>query len=228
MITSNTLSRTFHLRYQDQVATGFVIDVDARQYLVTAKHFVPNAVDHIALDLLHDGIWKTIDAKLVGHAPGKIDITVLTLPQIMVGSDHVLLPDMGGMILGQEAFFLGFPYGLFGQIGDLNSNYPVPFVKRATVSSVSVSENGPAIVFLDGHNNKGFSGGPVIFKENDLGNFKVAAVISGYRFSNEPIYNGEEELPVTYRYNTGIIISYGIKHAVAIARSNPIGYPTDA
>jgi hypothetical protein len=79
---------------------------------------------------------------------------------------------------------------------------------------------------LDGHNNPGFSGGPVLFKEQEHGELKVAAVVSGYRFENEPIYHGEQELPVTYRYNTGIIISYGIKHAVALATTNPIGVPT--
>ena len=54
MITTNALSRTFHLRYQGQTATGFLIDIDAKQYLVTAKHFVPELVDLAILDLLHD------------------------------------------------------------------------------------------------------------------------------------------------------------------------------
>ena len=94
--------------------------------------------------------------------------------------------------------------------------------------SISVSEVGPTVIFLDGHNNKGFSGGPVLFKEQEHGELKVAAVVSGYRFSNEPVYQGDQELPVTYRYKTGIIISYGIKHAVALATANPIGVPTDA
>lgn len=228
MITTNALSRTFHLRYQAQTATGFLIDVDGKQYLVTAKHFVPEVTDIAILELLHDGSWKQIPAQLVGHGPGKIDITVFALPRALVASDYVLKPDMGGIVLGQEAFFLGFPYGLFGDAGDINSNYPVPFVKRATVSSVSVSETGPAIVFLDGHNNKGFSGGPVLFKDQEKGELKIASVVSGYRFANEPVYHGEQELPVTYRYNTGIVISYGIKHAVALANANPIGPITDA
>ena len=228
MISTNALSRTFHLRYQGQTATGFLIDVDAKQYLVTAKHFVPEVVDVVVLELLHDGTWKKVPAQLVGHGAGEVDITVLALSQLMVANDYVLKPDMGGIVLGQEAFFLGFPYGLSGHVGELNSNYPVPFVKRATVSSISVSEVGPTVIFLDGHNNKGFSGGPVLFKEQEHGELKVAAVVSGYRFSNEPVYQGDQELPVTYRYNTGIIISYGIKHAVALATANPIGVPTDA
>lgn len=202
MITFNALSRTFHLRLGDQTAPGFLIDVESKQYLVTAKHFVPKVTDVVVLELFHDGTWKKVPSKLVGHAPGEIDITVLALPYRLVASDYVLKPDIGGIILGQEAFFLGFPYGLFGQAGELNSNYPMPFVKRATVSSLSASAAGPAIVFLDGHNNPGFSGGPVLFKEQEHGELKVAAVVSGYRFANEPVYHGEQKLPVTYRYNT--------------------------
>lgn len=226
MITFNALSRTLHLRLGDQAATGFLIDVEGKQYLVTAKHFVQEVTDLVVLELLHNGSWKKVPVQLVGHAPGEIDITVLALPKLLVASDYVLKPDMGGIILGQEAFFLGFPYGLFGQAGELNSNYPVPFVKRATVSSVNVSEAGPTIIFLDGHNNPGFSGGPVLFKEQGHGELKVAAVVSGYRFANEPVFQGEQQLPITYRYNTGIIISYGIKHAVTLASTNPIGVPT--
>lgn len=223
MITFNALSRTFHLRLADQTATGFLIDVEAKQYLVTAKHFVPEVTDVVILELHHDGSWKKVPAKLVGHAPDNIDITVFALPKVLVASEYILKPDMGGIILGQEAFFLGFPYGLFGTAGELNSNYPTPFIKRATVSSISVSETGSSIIFLDGHNNPGFSGGPVLFKEKEQGELKVAAVVSGYRFSNEPVYQGQQALPITYRYNTGILISYGIKHAVALAKANPIG-----
>lgn len=225
MITFNALSRTFHLRLGDQAATGFLIDVEAKQYLVTAKHFVPEVTDVIVFEVLHDRSWKKIPARLVGHAPGEIDITVLALPKPLVASDYILTPDMGGIVLGQEAFFLGFPYGLFGDVGEFNSNYPMPFVKRATVSSMSVSEDGPAIIFLDGHNNPGFSGGPVLFKVQEHGELKVAAVVSGYRSVNAPVYQGEQALPLTYRYNTGIVISYSIKHAVALATENPIGAP---
>ena len=147
------------------------------------------------LDILHNGAWKGIPAKFVGHAEEPIDITVLALPHSLVAADRILKPDMGGIILGQQAFFLGYPYGLFGEVGDLNSNYPVPFVKRCTVSSLNVSPTGACVLFLDGHNNKGFSGGPVLFQENEHGELKVAAVISGYRFANEPVYQGDQELP---------------------------------
>ncbi len=35
-------------------------------------------------------------------------------------------------------------------------------------------------------------------------------VISGYRYKEEPIYQGEQPVLLAYRYNTGIVISYGL------------------
>jgi hypothetical protein len=91
-----------------------------------------------------------------------------------------------------------------------------------------MQDDGVQHFFLDGHNNPGFSGGPVVFKEPNKNEFKVASVISGYRYTNEPIFAGEEKVPLAYRYNTGIIISYGIKHGVDLIESNPIGLPIKA
>lgn len=126
MITTNALSRTFHLRHAGQTATGFLIDIESRQYLVTAKHFVPDVANIVILEIFHDAAWKQVPAQLVGHGEGEIDISVLALSQLMVANDYTLKPDMGGIVLGQEAFFLGFPYGLFSLGGEMNSNYPLP------------------------------------------------------------------------------------------------------
>jgi hypothetical protein len=128
---------------------------------------------------------------------------------------------MGGLIWGQDVFFLGFPYGWSSDIGTINRNFPMPFVKKAILSCMQT--NNIHCLFLDGHNNPGFSGGPVVFKEPNKQDYKVAAIISGYRYTKEPIFSGEDQLPLEYRYNTGIIVSYGIKHAVDLINSNPIG-----
>ncbi len=127
--------------------------------------------------------------------------------------------------MGQEVFFLGFPYNLFADIGATNRDFPLPFVKRATLSSMSNDPNED-ILFLDGHNNLGFSGGPVVFKAPGAQDFRVAGVVSGYRFEEEPIYSGDTPTQLAFRYNTGIIISYSIRHAVELIKANPIGVQT--
>ncbi len=47
--------------------------------------------------------------------------------------------------------------------------------------------------------------------------------MSGYRYSEEPIFAGEAELSLKFRENTGIVLVFGIQHAVDLARANPIG-----
>ena len=78
-------------------------------------------------------------------------------------------------------------------------------------------------LLLDGHNNAGFSGGPVVRRLN--GNEQsVIAVVSGYRYDRGRMRdeNGNET-SYTYDTNTGIIVAHNIRHAVELVASNPIG-----
>jgi hypothetical protein len=86
------------------------------------------------------------------------------------------------MYLSQDAYFLGYPYGLHAEGGSLNAHFPLAIVKKACLSMFALG--GPdAYILLDGHNNPGFSGGPVVFAPNGQGApTNVAAVVSGYKY----------------------------------------------
>jgi Trypsin-like peptidase domain len=224
LITSNAIQRTYHPKISDQSATGFVIDVDGRQYLITAKHFAGHLQGQNAIEVFHNNQWNVVSATTIGNAPDEIDITVLALTFPLAHPNLVLLPDMGGLIFGQEVYFLGFPFGLFGDVSSANNNFPLPFVKGGIASCFTKSPGGYDVVFLDAINNRGFSGGPVIFKEPGSTDFKVASVISGYRYNPEPVYQGDQQLPVSIRENTGLVISYPINYAVELIKQNPNGH----
>jgi len=51
-------------------------------------------------------------------------------------------------------------------------------------------------------------------------------VVSGYRYIDEPVYAGAGATPLTYRYNTGIIVSHGVETAFDLIAARPIGCPT--
>ena len=131
--------------------------------------------------------------------------------------------DPGNIILGQEVYFLGFPYGLNTNMGELNRNFPVPFIKKAILSAVYGKLD---LLFLDGHNNPGFSGGPVVFSQGraPANAFSVAGVISGYRESTQPVYRAGEATAFESAYNTGIICAYGIRHVIRLIDQNSIGF----
>ena len=223
MVTSNIIHRTFQIKWQEKFGSCFTIDVDRKQYLCTAKH-VLEGFNTGKIELWHEERWKSLEVEFVGYGSEGTDICVLS-PGIQLSPALPLLPRMDNIVLGQEVYFLGFPYGLRTEMPDLNRFFPLPFVKQATLSAMILGEK-KNILFLDGHNNPGFSGGPVVFKEIGSSNNElyVASIVAGYRSAFEPILDEKgNETPLRYLANTGIIISYSIKHALDAIRENPIG-----
>ena len=219
MITSNVVHRVFRIRYGGSAGTGFTIEVEGREYLVTAKHVVQLLGGSDEIDVFSNGDWSPHEVNLVGHAPDDADISVLAATQRLTPPDLPMGTTHEGLTYGQDAYFLGFPYGFLGKFILGESGYPLPFVKKATLSLFDDKK-----LFLDGHNNPGFSGGPVVFTEPTKHEYKVAAVISGYRAVEEPVYDGARESGLTYQYNTGIIVAHAIDWALDLIHANPIGY----
>ena len=77
-------------------------------------------------------------------------------------------------------------------------------------------------LLLDGHNNPGFSGGPVVCQiANEL---TAIGIVSGYHNEPKSIYVGQSETPFTYYDNTGIVVAAAIDHALDLIQRNPIGF----
>ncbi len=225
MITFNVIDRIFAIKYGDAIGTCFTIDVDKKQYIVTARHVVNKIKDNEKIYICHENTWKPITIRLVGHAEGTIDVSVISINSLL-SPNYPLDPSMDNLSYGQDVYFLGFPYGFSANYGEFSRNLPIPFVKKAIVSCV-INNDGIIEIYLDGHNNPGFSGGPVVFKEQNKRDFKVAGIISGYFPEDKPIYQNNQELPLTYKYNTGIIIAFSIKHAIDLITKNPVGLKTN-
>lgn len=226
MVSANVLQRVFRLKYGQSCGTCFSVDIDNREYIVTAKHVIEGFSGSGIVEIFHDNKWVPIAAQLVGAGAGEVDVAVLSLAQQLAPNWHLPLPaDDKDIFFGQDVYFLGFPYHLFTDIGQNNRNFPIPFIKKAIVSSISKGQHTAQLYYLDGHNNPGFSGGPIVFTIPGSRDFRVAAVVSGYRFEQESIYAGEQQTPLSYRYNTGLILGYGVFHAVELIQANPIGLP---
>jgi hypothetical protein len=230
MITTNVLHRVFRLRFKGKYGTCFTIDIDNKQYLITAKHLLEGITRSDRIEIYYNNTWAMLDVVLLGTSDSEVDVAVLR-PSIQLSPDFPLEATIGGILLAQDAYFLGFPYGIGADVGELNRDFPVPFIKKCIISLITDDSTEGRIIYLDGYNNPGFSGGPVIFCNpaipvSDLNPYKVAAIIKGFRREDEPVYdNTGTRTHLNYRYNTGIVVSYGINHAVDIIRSNPDGFP---
>lgn len=229
--TTNILRRTFHIRYGSQVATCFTVDHADRQYLVTARHVIEGFPASGEVSLFRNGGWYSVSCQRVGFARDGIDIAVLA-PPTQISPTFTCSPTSAGLAVGQDAFFLGFPYGLRTDAPGLNGDFPLPLVKKVCVSSMVGGADSTQLFLLDGINNVGFSGGPVVFYPlNGTRELRVAAVISAYHQTWADVHirdrNNEAmevtSTPFVAKENTGIIISYSIAHAMQVIEQNPIG-----
>lgn len=225
MIPTEVFRRVFQFKHGTSTGTCFAIDVNDKQYLCTAKHCLPS-FESDTIEIYHDSQWKLLEVDLVGYGSHSSDVCVLAPNIRIVEASLTLDATWEGLCYGQEMFFLGFPYRMRMDGRDLNLQFPLPFVKRATVSAFDFKKDAESVLYLDGHNNPGFSGGPVVFKPatSTRSDWCVAAIVSGYRLDEVPVLDNKgKETGNVVRANTGIIRAYGIKHVLEAIHSNPIG-----
>lgn len=230
-LTGNVITRVFLIRYGTEMGSSFTIEVDQRQYLVTAKHLVSGIVDGDEIYLRRSDKWEPIKVKVINCEPQDLDISVLVLP-MQISPTLPLDPTMDKMILGQEIYFLGFPYGMSNKSGNMNNWFPLPFIKKGILSAIDSRPNGYSVIYVDGHNNPGFSGGPVVFYHSKTKHFRVAAVVSSYKNQIDKVFLLEGTQGVNMRRrdtnlfaltNSGILRAYSIDPAIEAIKKRPIG-----
>jgi len=224
------MNRVFQIadRNTNATATAFTLEIDQRQYLITAKHVLPGIKDGETILLRIGDKWQTFPVQVINLARTNTDIVVLIPPRVIAKAlpiDATII----GMYLGQDVNFFGFPYkdlhtsGLIGipnpQFGLVPGEVMVtPFIKRGLVSAMQDN-----VIWLDGINNPGFSGGPVVCYNRDTRRVQIIAVVSGYLNASDAVRLRGQPTELLSLSNSGIIKSYMIEDAVAAIRSRPEG-----
>ena len=228
------------LRLKTATATGsaFTIEVDGKQYLITARHLLEGFGSEGEIELWVESRWSKVRAHAIYPSKAVVDIAALDLGR-PVTVTFPLEPSSGGLTLGQQVYFLGYPFGLgtsrsepippgFGEL---------PFLKSGIVSAVDDRDPQAGILYLDGQNNPGFSGGPIVFWHSASRSFRVAGVVRGYQNEALPVLKrknlddpGAKAYSDLYtRANSGIVIGYDIRHIVeairASGRQSPLPLP---
>ena len=67
IIGSSFTNRVFMIKYGEAIGTSFVIDVDNKQYFVTAKHVISKAKENDLIGIYSNGIFKDYALHLIGH-----------------------------------------------------------------------------------------------------------------------------------------------------------------
>lgn len=224
-IDSDIFSRVFCIRCGSRRGTGFSVDVDDRQYLITATHLLQERQDGKVLELFHGGKWKPLETTLIGSGPPQIDVTILAL-QFRITLPEILLPPLGTSLQhGQEVLCLGFPLGEWKRVEGATPSFPTPFLKRGVVAYVSDPSSAVKCVFVDCLPNPGFSGGPVLFREKKEVGWRVGAIVSGFEYDHHPIHFGDDQVQLSADPNSrDLMVAYDMNQAINLINLNPSGF----
>jgi len=161
-IPGNVMSRVFEIRVGKAIGTSFFVPVNGKEYLFTANHVVEGVGEQGDIELLNNNQWQALNVRVI-HADSRCnDVAVLILKPKAWTVNADPLVSTHSLFVGQEIYFLGFPYGLVVQAN--NYNWTFPLVKHGYTSAVAkcsdIETGAPSekeLILLDGFNNPGFS-----------------------------------------------------------------------
>lgn len=220
MITGNIIGRTINIKYNGSTGTSFAFDYDSKQYYITAKHVIENIKDGDCLEVLYNKVWNKHSIKLVGHSKN-YDISVIVLDDCKIESEPII-GDSDNVVYSGDVYFLGFPYNISNLTHKKDDILPLPLVKKGIISGFKNDEPVKTF-FIDGINNPGFSGGPIVYRFPNSVEVKICGVVSGFRYELQRVKSIDETTEMDIKVNTGIIIGYGIEEAINLIISNPVG-----
>ena len=254
-IAANLLARVKKIVVGSVAGTAFAIELDGRQYLVTAKHVVAGQPDANASVRIYRGRNSFSDLQVdILRCDDPVDIAVLMPKQSIEPVTYApLIATSDKIAAGEDIYFVGYPFA-DPALNSLVGEDAVGFIRKGILSAIR--QVGQAtVLYLDGMNNPGFSGAPVFFRDllQQGQPFKVAAVVSGYRPSQSDIMKlvpiSEAEITNEDRArnlivkmpngrfgkllgtdyvttnNTGIVVAYSIDHAVERIRRGAAAEP---
>jgi len=126
---------------------------------------------------------------------------------------HALPATTNEIFLSQDAYIVGFPFGMEITVGKETADFPVPLVKKGIISALFLSSSDNVKYFLvDAYNNPGFSGGPLIcLKNNNPMHPQVIGVISSYRFEWKSVIDKNGKVTdLKYQSHANLTVAHAI------------------
>jgi|SRR5579872_4448195 len=210
-VPGEILQRTLYISYGNEGGTAFKVDYHGKVYLVTAKHVVAGAPQNGAtIRIWQQGDWKDYHTvKTIYPSSPDVDIAIFETDETIPTPYTVAAT--GSLTLGQPVWFLGFP---FGGLGTRWYGGRFAFIKRGTMSGIDSTDPNAVVLYIDGFNNPGFSGGPIVCWDFNKHIYEVIGVVQGYKpEAAKALINGQA-VDTQILVNSGILVSYSINHAM--------------
>lgn len=219
-VPTEILQRTLFIKVGDEGGTAFKVDRNGKLYLVTARHMVAGLpISGATIQIWQSDKWvdyKTV--KTLFPVSDDVDIAVLETDEKVSQPFQIQMAprNSGGVTFGQQVWFLGYPYGLGSHlIGPQQGSWAeFPFIKRGTMSAIDSSNPNAIVLYIDGFNNPGFSGGPIVYWDFSGRVYEVLGVVKGYREDTAKVMVNGKRVDTAILVNSGILVGYSILHAI--------------
>jgi hypothetical protein len=204
------------IKVGNSTATAFTVDYKGAIYLVTARH-VAGALpeNNPVLQMFLKDKWEELHlSKRLLPPSADVDIAVFATGEKIAKPFQVGLSSEGeGPTMGQQVWFLGYPFGDTAMTTRMGDGI-LPFIKRGTISVINGNKPDAVVLYIDGFNNPGFSGGPIVYWEFQKHAYRLLGVVQGFRNDTAKIMVNKQQLDTNVLVNSGILTGYSIKHVI--------------
>lgn len=211
-VPGEMLMRTMLIDTGTKYGTAFKIDYQGRIYLVTARHMVEGMpTSKATFHVWKENRWQDLTTvRTLFPKSSDVDIAVLQTDEKIAQPYQITADDTGGGVtFGQQVWFLGYPFRLMTR-GPSGETFA--FMKRGSLSAIDSRNLDAVLIFIDGFNNEGFSGGPIIYWDFKKRQYSLLAVVKGYLNDNAIVKVNGEDVKTQYLVNSGILIGFSTKH----------------
>ena len=215
-LPAEILQRTLFIKAGNVTGTAFAIDYKGKLYLVTARHVVTGVPESNAIiQVRQSDKWEDLHTLKTLFPPStEVDIAVFET-DVKVPEPFKVMSSgkTSDVIMGQQLWFLGYPWGI-GSHFDNYQGKTIPFIKKGTMSAIDWTNHDAVVLYIDGFNNPGFSGGPIVFENLNSHTFQIIGVVMGYKEDTAKVLVNGKHLDTELLVNSGILIGYSIEHAL--------------
>jgi len=209
MITANILQRVFRIQHNNKTGSAYTVEKGEQQYLISASHVFEGALEVKSLLIFHDSIWKSIEVEVVYNCL-HADTILFRIPFDLSPRLPVQYGTKG-IIYGTWGYFLGFPLSVATPGCPVNRNFPLPLIKAGLISGMNSELHGVNITYLDGHANRGFSGGPAIWiNPTGTNDPQIIGTVTGF-VTECPVNPDTKDDVRDYGTNAGIVEAHWIE-----------------
>jgi S1-C subfamily serine protease len=217
-VPTEILQRTFLIKVGNTTGTAFIVDRNGKVYVVTARHVVAGLPDTKAtFQLWRSNKWQDVQTvRTMLPSSASVDIAIFETEEKIARPFQIAVSGTDeGPTMGQQVWFLGYPFGDTAMTSR-SQDQILPFIKRGTISAINGSNPDAVVLYIDGFNNPGFSGGPVVYWEFSKHAYRILGVVQGYRSDTAKVLVNGQQIATNLLVNSGILTAYSIKHVLDV------------